>query len=90
MSDQPWIVYVLLVDNHKFYTGATTDLKRRLREHASGKGAKCLRGAKSLSVVAEYLHVGPDAKSRALKMEARIKKMSRKRKEKFLGYKQSS
>jgi len=30
-------VYILLLNNKQIYTGFTTDLKRRVREHKSGK-----------------------------------------------------
>jgi putative endonuclease len=33
----PYSIYILLCADETFYTGLTSDLKRRLREHASGK-----------------------------------------------------
>jgi putative endonuclease len=33
----PYYIYILLCADANYYTGLTTDLKRRLREHARGK-----------------------------------------------------
>jgi putative endonuclease len=35
-----WFIYLLECKNGKLYTGITTDLEKRFRRHASGKGAK--------------------------------------------------
>ena len=37
MSDAPWYVYIVRASDQTLYTGITTDLKRRLAEHQSGK-----------------------------------------------------
>jgi len=33
----PCFVYILLLSNGRFYTGMTTNLQRRMKEHAQGK-----------------------------------------------------
>jgi putative endonuclease len=40
----PWIVYMLECADGSLYTGITTDLDRRLAEHAAGKGARYTKG----------------------------------------------
>lgn len=71
-------VYILQSRDGRYYTGYTTNLARRLKEHQSGSGAKFTRsfGAKKIL----YHEVFMD-KSSALKREAQIKSWSRKQKE---------
>jgi len=38
-----WHVYIILCSDETLYTGITTDIERRMREHASGRGAKYFR-----------------------------------------------
>ncbi|MBN1802776.1 MAG: GIY-YIG nuclease family protein [Candidatus Lokiarchaeota archaeon] len=49
-----YYVYILEVTDHKgtksFYTGYTSDLRRRIHEHGQGIGAKYCKGKKSLSL----------------------------------------
>ncbi|MBU0952667.1 MAG: GIY-YIG nuclease family protein [Elusimicrobia bacterium] len=37
---KPYFVYILRCCDKTFYTGITTGLKRRIKEHNTGKGAK--------------------------------------------------
>ncbi|NLW81741.1 MAG: GIY-YIG nuclease family protein [Desulfovibrionales bacterium] len=78
MSD--WFVYLVRCGDGSLYTGITTDVDRRLAEHASGgpRAAKYLRGRKPLAL-AFSLHVG--RKSSALALERWIKSLSRARKD---------
>ena len=56
-----------------YYTGITTDLDRRFREHLEGRsGARYFRGRKPTGVV--YTETG-HCRSSALKREAAIKKL---------------
>jgi len=59
------------------YTGSTTNVRRRLFEHNSGRGAKYTRAR--LPVVLRYSESGR-GRSWALKREIQIKKLSRSRK----------
>lgn len=43
-----WFVYLLRCGDGTFYTGVTTDLARRISEHASGRGARYTRGRGTL------------------------------------------
>ena len=49
-----WFVYMLLCADGTFYTGVTTDVMRRLREHngeLAGKGAKYTSARRPVSLV---------------------------------------
>lgn len=71
-------VYILRCNDNSLYTGYTNDLYERLKTHNSGKGAKYTRARLPVSLV-YYKRV--DSKSWALKLEARIKKLTKKEKE---------
>lgn len=77
----PWFVYLLRCRDGSLYTGITLDLKRRLAEHRSGKGSKCLRGKLPVKLVHHERH---STRSLALRREAAIKKMPRTLKLKLL------
>ena len=77
-------VYILetIGKNNKkrFYTGYTNDLKRRLNEHKTGKGAKFCKGKKvSLKYFETYL-----TRSEAMKRELEIKSFKRKEKQELI------
>ncbi len=78
MSD--WYLYLIRTRAGHLYTGITTDVDRRFREHQSGapKGARALRGKGPLVLV--YQTAAGD-RSRALKLEYRVKRMSKAQKE---------
>jgi putative endonuclease len=69
-----WYVYIILCSDNSLYTGITTDLERRIRQHAHGIGAKYLRGREPLKVV--YLQSG-HSRSTAGRREWQIKAMTR-------------
>lgn len=70
-----WVVYILRTAGGLLYTGITTDVDRRLAEHAGTvKGARSLRGKGPL-VLAMQLSAAD--RSEASRLEARIKKLSR-------------
>ena len=76
-----WSVYIVRCSDDSLYTGIATDVARRLGEHESGIiGAKYLRGRRPLELVFEQ-RVGD--RSLASKIEHRIKKLSRREKEKL-------
>jgi len=71
-------VYVLRCGDGTFYTGYTTDVERRVREHAAGEGAKYTRGRTPVEVV----HVeGYTSRSAAMSREYEFKQLSRSEKE---------
>ena len=69
-----WQVYIILCTDNSLYTGITTDLERRFRQHADSQGAKYFRGRRPGEVV--YLECG-HTRSTASKREAAIKKLLR-------------
>lgn len=70
-----WVVYIIRCDDGTLYTGVTTDLERRFREHhGQSRGAKYFNGRKPQEVV--FSEQGHD-RSSASQREAVIKKLSR-------------
>ena len=74
-------VYILQSSDGRYYTGYTTDLGRRLKEHQSGLGGKFTRafGAKKFLYHQEY-----STKSEALKREAELKGWPRAKKKELI------
>jgi len=78
-----WYVYMIRASDESLYTGVTTDVERRFKEHQDPrKGARYFRGRKALEVV--YTEAHPD-RSSALKRESAIKKLTRELKLKLTG-----
>lgn len=71
-------VYILRCGDDSLYTGYTNDVEKRVEVHNSGKGAKYTRSRLPVKLVF-YKRV--DSKSTGLKLEARIKKLSKNKKE---------
>ena len=70
-----WHIYILQCRDKTFYTGITTNLKRRVKEHnTSNLGAKYTKGRRPVKLVYSSRKKN---KSSALKEEYRIKKLSR-------------
>jgi putative endonuclease len=73
-----WFVYILLCSDGSYYCGATNNLAKRLKAHNDGKGAKYTRARRPVFL---FKYVEVPNKSAALKLEAKIKKLSHKQKE---------
>ena len=78
-----YYTYMLRCEDNSIYTGITTDLKRRMKEHFE-KSDKCAKytlnhNAKKLEAVWET-----ENKSLASKLESQIKKLSKKNKEELI------
>jgi putative endonuclease len=74
-------VYVLRCADDTLYTGYTTDVRRRVREHDAGEGAKYTRGRTPV----ELVHVEAfDSRSAAMSREYAIKQLSRAEKERLV------
>ena len=79
---QDWYVYILRCRDATLYTGITTDLARRVKEHNEGKvGAKYTKVRRPVSLV--YNEVCK-TRSVALKREYAIKQLSREAKQALL------
>ncbi len=72
--------YLLLCSDGTYYCGWTTDPARRVKAHNSGKGAKYTKTRRPVKLV--YLEES-ETKSKAMKREAEIKKMSHIEKERL-------
>ncbi|MFV1977445.1 MAG: GIY-YIG nuclease family protein [Candidatus Scalindua sp.] len=75
-----WFLYLIRCRNGRLYTGITTDVERRFEEHRNGKkkGSKYLRGKAPLKLVMKK-KVG--SRSMALRIEAKVKKLPKIKKE---------
>jgi putative endonuclease len=69
-----WHIYIILCSDDSLYTGITTDVERRFRQHADGRGAKYFRGRQPMRLL--YQESG-HTRSSAGKREAEIKGMKR-------------
>lgn len=79
----PWSVYIIESSTGSLYTGVSTDVARRFREHADGRrGARYFRGAKPKAVV--FVEDG-HTRSSACRREAAIKRLSREGKLALIG-----
>jgi putative endonuclease len=82
-----WTVYIIRCDDGSLYTGVTTQLDRRFREHGGrSRGAKYFNGREPIEVV--YREEG-HSRSSACRREAEIKKLSRAEKLRLLRGKRS-
>jgi putative endonuclease len=78
-----YYLYILQCSDRSFYTGITTDVKRRVQEHnTSSLGAKYTRGRRPVKLV--YTKTFRN-RSTASQAESLLKKMSRADKLKFIG-----
>lgn len=77
-TDSNWFIYLLRCANGDLYTGISTDVQRRLQQHASNRGAKRLRGKGPLLL--EFSQSVGD-RATAQRLEYRVKKLSRQQKE---------
>ncbi len=76
-SSVVWHLYILECGDGSYYTGVTTDIERRLREHRAGKASRYTRTRRPLELVHRE-ECG--TRSQALSRECAVKSMSRDRK----------
>ena len=69
-----WLVYIVLTQGQRLYTGITNDMERRWQNHLDGKGAKFFRSDPPKHIV--YLENGHD-RSSASQREIAIKQLTR-------------
>lgn len=79
MKKPDWFVYMIQSEKGHLYTGITTDVERRFKEHSDStkKGAKYFRGKVPVEVVFQKKFKD---RSSASKYEALVKKMPRAKK----------
>ncbi len=78
-SKSEWSIYMIKTRMNTLYTGISTDIDRRFKEHSgvSKRGARYLKGKGPLELVWHEL-VG--SKSEALILEYRVKKLNKRQK----------
>lgn len=77
-----WRVYILSCADKTLYTGITTDIKRRVKEHNEEKtGAKYTKARRPVTLVYQKIYKN---RSLAAKAEAAIKAMDRTEKFKLI------
>jgi predicted GIY-YIG superfamily endonuclease len=76
-----WYVYMLGCADGSLYTGITTDLNRRCKQHNDGTASRYTRSRRPVRLV--YRETHPD-RSQASKREAAIKALSRREKESMI------
>lgn len=69
-----WYLYIVQCRDETLYTGITTDIKRRIKQHNSRKGAKALLGKLPTKLVYSEQFKN---RSEASKREVEIKDFSR-------------
>lgn len=72
-----YFVYILECKNGTLYTGITTDVQRRFKEHTEGKGGHYTRASGVTKVLFTEKHPN---RSSALKRENQIKGLRREKK----------
>lgn len=77
-----WQVYLIRMSNNALYCGISTDVNRRFRQHCNGTGAKALKGKGPLTL--EWHQSIGASRSEALKVEYRIKQLSKAKKEQLI------
>ena len=79
--DHKAYMYVVECCDGTYYTGYTTDVKKRIAVHNSGKGAKYTRARLPVKLI--YVQ-GFDSKEEAMSAEALLKRKTRLQKENYL------
>ena len=78
-----WSIYILRCDDGSLYTGITTDVQRRLGEHISGK-RKAAKYTRMFFAIDLAYHVRIGNRSLATRVERRIKKLPKGKKEQIV------
>jgi len=78
----PYFVYILKCKDKSLYTGITNNLAKRFEAHKKGTGARYTRSHPPKKIVYSEKYSN---RSRALKREAEIKRLSRQEKLKLIG-----
>lgn len=72
-----WHVYIISCSDNTLYTGTTTDILRRIKEHNSGKGGSYTRVRRPVKLIHKETY---PTQSQALKREYQIKCWTRDKK----------
>ena len=77
LEDKKWYIYIIRCSDDTLYTGITTDVERRIKQHNEGSGAKYTRGRGPVALVKFFTRL---TKGEALKLEYQIKQLSKEEK----------
>tara|TARA_B100000131_G_C17925917_1_gene536272 strand:- start:154 stop:414 length:261 start_codon:yes stop_codon:yes gene_type:complete len=81
MGEKVWYVYLVKCSDLSLYCGITTCIDRRINEHNNTKkGAKYTRSRRPVSLVG---FTSCKSRSEALKIEAKVKRLSKNKKVSF-------
>jgi len=72
-----FFIYLLRCADNTIYCGITNDLNKRIETHNKGKGAKYTKGRRPVSLIKYFER---PTKGEALKLEYKIKQLSRQEK----------
>ncbi len=87
MKYTSFYVYILQCCDGSFYTGSTKDLDARTKQHQNGSGARYTKSHKPEKLVYYETH---DSRSKAMKREREIKKLSHEQKNNLINSQKSS
>ncbi len=76
-NPMPWFLYILKCRDESLYTGITTDIPRRIKEHNAKKGAFYTKNKTPVELVYQEAMAN---QSEARKREAAIKSLTKKQK----------
>jgi len=79
-----WFLYVVKCQDTSLYTGITTDISRRIKEHNAKKGAFYTKNKTPVKLVYQEAMA---SRSEATKREHAVKKLTRKQKLELIGHK---
>jgi len=74
LNTMPWYLYIVKCRDESLYTGITTDISRRIKEHNGKKGAFYTKNKTPVELVYQETMLG---QSEARKREACIKRLTR-------------
>ena len=77
-----YYVYILRCCNGSYYTGQTSNLAARLKQHKQGKGARYTNKHKPVALL--YWFGGIATRRKALKVEKYLKSLPRAKKERLI------
>lgn len=74
----PYMVYMVRCSDNSLYTGYTSNLSRRIKEHNAGTASKYTRSRLPVTLA---FHIGVMTKPMALQVEYKIKQLTKAEKE---------
>ncbi len=69
-----WYLYIIETRYKHWYTGITTDVDRRFKQHVLGQGAKNLKGKGPLKLI---MSISVGDRSKASILESKVKKLTK-------------